>query len=380
MTFLAALLFATLPGFGVERIGTANGFVTSIVADSKGRIYYTTTVGDVVRFPENRVIARMNTEAVGNSGLLGMALRDDTTAIVHYTRPRQTHDVISAINLKTGRETLIHEFVCNLSDPPFGVNAEHHGGNPIVAGDGSIFVAIGDGYSAFYASQPDWNLGKVFRIHPDGRVEQYARGVRNPFDIAWDGKRLIVPDNGDKGGDEINLVTSGADLGWPFALPGSLAPVYTFPETVAPTGFVRIRSDNVLKGGYLLGAFVTRAIYYIEDIDHPDPIAVTDGTTEPVVDVTEGPDGAIYFAAVKSIYRLRVPQRGDCDGDGLVAWADLPALIAEAGDGGEHASRDAQNGAVRASWGCDVDGDGLIGAYDVSLLKAMLSRRARPLH
>ena len=374
VTFLAALLFATLPGFGVEKIGTANGFVTSIVADSKGRIYYTTTIGDVVRFPENRVITRVLTEAVGNSGLLGMALRDDTTAIVHYTRPRQTHEVISAINLKTGQETLIHEFVCNVTDPPFGVSAEHHGGNPIVAEDGSIFVGIGDGYSAFFASNPDWNLGKIFRIHPDGRVEQYARGVRNPFDISWDEsrQRLIVPDNGDTGNDEINIVTPGADLGWPYALPGTLAPVYTFPNTVAPTGFVHLRGETMLKGGYLLGAFVPRGIFFIKDIDRPAPVSVTDGTTEPVVDVTEGPDGTIYFAAVKSIYRLRVPQRGDCDGDGAVTWADVPAVIAAWGG--------ARDSATGLSWGCDVDGDGLINSYDVSLLKAVLSRRARPLH
>jgi hypothetical protein len=371
VTFLAALLLATLPGFRVEKIGTANGFITSIVADSKGRIYYTTTVGDVVRFPENRVIAHVATEGVGNSGLLGMALRDDTTAIVHYTRPQQTHDVISSINLKTGEETLVHEFVCNILNPSSGISSEHHGGNPIVADDGSIFVGIGDGFTPFFAQNPDWNIGKIFRIHPDGRVEQYARGVRNPFDMVWDakGQRLIVPDNGTSVDDEINIVPpGGADLGWPFAMPGSLAPVYTFPNTVAPTGFVQLRGETMLKGGYLLGAFVPRGIYYIADIDDPAPVAVTEGSTEPVVDITETADGTIYFAAVTSIYRLRVPQRGDCDGDGAVTWADLPALLAQ------------QQGAVRSSWGCDVDGDGLISAYDVSLLKAVLSRRARPLH
>lgn len=380
VTLLAALLFATLPGFTVEKLGTANGFVTSIVADSRGDIYYTTTSGLVARFPSNKIVARVRTEASGNSGLLGMALRDDRTAIVHYTRPRQTHDVIAAIDLKTGTETLVHEFVCNAFDPEFGVSSEHHGGNPIVTEDGSIFVAIGDGYSASSAPQIDWNLGKIFRIHPDGRVEQYARGVRNPFDIAWDAKsqRLIVPDNGDKANDEINIVTPGADLGWPFSMPGYLAPVYTFPNTVAPTGFVRLSDgDRLLSGGYLLAAFVPRALYYINDVDRPKPIAVIDGVTEPIVDVTEAADGTVYFAAGKSIYRLHVPKRGDCDGDGLVGWDDVPALLAEAGDGGDHPSIAAQDGAVRASWGCDVDGDGLIRANDVTLLKAWLTPRNR---
>jgi hypothetical protein len=380
VTLLAALLFATLPGFAVDKLGTANGFVTSIVTDSRGRIYYTTTSGAIARFPENTIVAKVATDAIGNSGLLGMALRDDDTAIIHYTRPKQTHDVIAAVSLTTGKETLVHEFVCNQFDPAFGVSSEHHGGNPIVTEDGSIFVAIGDSYSAASAPQVGWNLGKVFRIHPDGRVEQFARGVRNPFDIAWDAKsqRLIVPDNGDKGNDEINIVTAGSDLGWPFSMPGHLAPVYTFPNTVAPTGFVRLRDgDRLLSGGYLLAGFVPRALYYINDVERPDPIAVIDGVTEPIVDVTEAPDGTVYFAAARSIYRLRIPQRGDCDGDGLIAWKDVPVLMAEAGDGGDHPSIEAQDGAIRASWGCDVDGDGLIRANDVSLLKAWLSPRSR---
>ena len=37
------------------------------------------------------VVAMVATDAVGNSGLLGMALVDDHTAVVHYTRPTQTY-------------------------------------------------------------------------------------------------------------------------------------------------------------------------------------------------------------------------------------------------------------------------------------------------
>ncbi len=76
---------ATLPGFAVQQVSTSSGFISSIVVDSRGRIDYTTTSGDVVRFDgtQSTVLAHVDTNAVGNSGLLGMALRDDDTAIVN---------------------------------------------------------------------------------------------------------------------------------------------------------------------------------------------------------------------------------------------------------------------------------------------------------
>lgn len=380
VSLVAALVFAVLPGFSVQPLGNAGGFISSIVIDSRGVIYYTTVSGEIARFPDNSVLARVETEAVGNSGLLGMALRDDNTAIVHYTTRKQTHDVVSAIDLTTGKETVVTAFVCNRYDPSFGVSSEHHGGNPIVADDGSIFVAIGDGYSANMAPLPEWNLGKVFRIFPDGRVEQFARGVRNPFDLAWDAakKRLIIPDNGDHRNDEINVVRSGASLGWPYAMPGDMAPLYTFSDTVAPTGIVAMNGKNpMLPRGYVMAGFVPRALYYIADIYHPAPIPLIEGVTGPIVDVTRNPSGDIYFAAGRAIYKLNVPQRGDCDGDGDMTSTDLPVLISEVGDGGEHPATRAQDGTVRGSWGCDVDGDGLIREDDIALLKARLTRRMR---
>lgn len=379
---------ATLPGFAVQPVGASIGFLTSIVTDSRGVIYYTTTAGDVVRFNDGQstVVAHVNTNPVGNSGLLGMALRDDNTAIVHYTTPLQTYDVISSIDLRTGTETPVHAFVDNILDPEFGAGDEHHGGNPIVAYDGSIFVAIGDGGNANLAPLADWNLGKVFRILPDGRIDQFARGVRNPFDLSWDAakQQLIVPDNGDVLDDEINIAHDGDDLGWPYtmgnepAVAGKAPPVYVFPVIVAPTGIVALSGRNaMLAHGYVLAAFVTKALYYIENIDAPAPIAIIQKETDPIVDVTESPNGTIYFATGHAIDRLVVPQRGDCNGDGVVNSDDMTALLAEIADGGPHPATDAQNGAYRGSWGCDVNGDGIIDASDIHGLRTMLFPRAR---
>ena len=100
---------ATLPGFRVELLGSTAGFASSLAVDSKGTIYYTTTSGSIFRLAngQSSLIARVTTEAIGNSGLLGMALIDDDTAAVHYTTVNQTYDVISRIDLVTGNATVL---------------------------------------------------------------------------------------------------------------------------------------------------------------------------------------------------------------------------------------------------------------------------------
>jgi glucose/arabinose dehydrogenase len=386
--FVGSVHAALLPGFRVQFLGSTAGFASSLAIDSHGAIYYTTTNGNLFRFQNSQstLIAHVNTVAIGNSGLVGMALRDDNTAVLHYTTPGQVADVVSTIDLTTGKEAIIHSFVCDKDLPRRGSPPEHHGGNPTMAADGSIFVGIGDYGGGLVAALPDWNGGKIFRIFPDGSVQQFARGFRNPFDMAWDAanQRLIVPDNGALADDEINIVRRGDFCGWPFTMgngptiEGAIAPIYTFPTIVAPTGFATLSGRNsILRSGYLLGGFVTKALYYIVQIDAPSPIAILEREVGFVIDVTEAPKGDIYVATGNAIYQLVVPLRGDCNGDGHLDTADFVALQQELADGDPHAMLEAQNGSYRGSWGCDVNGDGLIDGRDMTVLMSLISLRGR---
>ncbi len=381
---------AVVPGFSVKFLGAPSGFPTSIVVDSRGTIYYTTTKGDVFRFADGQSmpVAHVNTEANGDSGLLGMALRDDLTAVVHYTTPNQTADVISSIDLTTGAETILHSFVCDVDVPQRGSSSEHHGGNPTVGADGSIFFGIGDYNNGNLAPDMKWNAGKIFRIHPNGEAEVFASGFRNPFDMSWDAprQRLIATDNGEAVDDEINIVTAGGFYGWPFTMgngppvAGAIPPIYTFPMIIAPTGLAALDGRNpILRNGYLLASFVTSAIYFIPDIDArplPAPIALIEGETKYIIDVTEGPGGEVYFVAPGGIYKLNVPLRGDCNGDGVVSAADYELLLAMIASGPRPMTA-ASTGGVRGTWGCDVNGDGLIDARDAAQLRDRLNLRLR---
>jgi hypothetical protein len=76
---------------------------------------------------------------------------------------------------------------------------------------------------------------------------------------------------------------------------------------------------------------------------------------------------------------LRVPLRGDCNGDGLVNSFDILPLIREINDGSpqRHLMVDAQGGTYAGSWGCDANADGLIDASDLEALTSLLPLRRR---
>lgn len=382
----------TLPGFRVEKVADVAGFVSSVVTDSQGVVYCTTTDGWIHRVDGTQTVpvAALPTKEGGNGGLLGMALLDDATAVVHYTTwsgDKVLDDVISTVDLATGTEHVLKAFACDVEFRERGVSDEHHGGNLTVAPDGSIFVGIGE-YGAYAIAQhPEWNGGKIWRLDREGNATQFARGMRNPYDLAWDPQlqRVVVADNGANGGDELHVIETGVDCGWPISGAGTVAPDYVFPHTVAPTGLARMSGANAMvRRGYLLATFVTRSLYYFPDVgSRPinDPVAIVDDFVDYIIDVTEAPSGNIYLATASflgsEIQRLHVPLRGDCNGDGLVNTLDILPLIHEIDDGDVHPMITAQDGVYAGSWGCDVNADSVIDARDLDALLRLIPSRRR---
>jgi glucose/arabinose dehydrogenase len=399
---IAPLQAKNLPGFGVKLSAVAAAYCNSLVFDSHGTLYYTTATGGIYRL-DNGVstkLAQVDTAFMGNSGLLGMALLDDNTAIVHYTQSsapgliEPAWEVVSKIDLSSGAETLLAKLPDDITYPGRAVTFEHHGGHPTIGENGTVWFGIGDFYAFAISADPAWYAGKIIRIDPDKKLTVVASGFRNPYGMAWDrtNKRLVVADNGDMANDEINIVTSsGGYFGWPCTAgkappcdsrPDAVRPIYTFPEIVAPTGFKAVNGENpYMRSGYLTTSYVTMTIYYFPDIDVrpvPEPIQLLGGEPYPLIDVALAPNGDIYFTNSMGIYQLTLPQRGDCDADGSVTLRDLDALNRELADGDPHRTVYAQEGSFAGSWGCDANGDGMISAADRGALSELLRLRKRP--
>lgn len=309
--------------------------------------------------------------------------------VAHYVTPTISADIVAEVDPATAAVRELARFPC--THWPV-CSTEHHGGNPIIAPDDSIFVPIGDFFLPFfYAQDPTQPAGKVHQIQRDGRVTMYALGFRNPFDVAIDpaSSLLIVPDNGATGEDEINVVRRGDNGGWPLTMgsepprPGMLAPAYVFRETVAPTGIAAVRGiGGYSSGGFLLTGYVTETLYYIPDVaisPLPDPIPVADAEdlAQPLLDVVQARSGTIYVATSDAVYRLVLPAPGDANGDAQITRADLSALDAElaAGEGGK--TIEVQKGKVSVSWGADANADGVVDSRDRSALLAKLMSRRR---
>jgi hypothetical protein len=104
-----------------------------------------------------------------------------------------------------------------------------------------------------------------------------------------------------------------------------------------------------------------------------------------VIDVTEAPNGQIYFAAAtfagtSVVHRLVPPANGDCNGDGFTDLRDLFALVKEFDDATIQPMQHVQNGAHRGTWGCDVTADGLVDAGDLQRLTGRLMRKRSVRH
>jgi hypothetical protein len=93
------------------------------------------------------------------------------------------------------------------------------GGGMTLNGKGDLFFAIGDfGLTGVGpdVSKMDNAFGKVLKYSPENqKVEIFASGNRNPAGLYFDKDILYGIDHGPKGGDEVNIINKGDDLGWP---------------------------------------------------------------------------------------------------------------------------------------------------------------------
>ena len=112
----------------------------------------------------------------------------------------------------------------------FSVANYHFGSRLLFLDDGSLLVTVGDRGERDRAQNLDDHAGSVLRIDIDGKplsdnpffngggaAEVYTYGHRNPQGIALrpGTDEVWISEHGPRGGDEINLVETGLNYGWP---------------------------------------------------------------------------------------------------------------------------------------------------------------------
>ncbi|WP_462252356.1 PQQ-dependent sugar dehydrogenase [Ekhidna sp.] len=157
---------------------------------------------------------------------------------------------------------------------PYAHGLFHYGGGMIFGPDEKLYVTLGERNFQEYLN-PDPPVaqdlldkrGKIIRINKDGSIPHdnpdfgpnaikglYATGIRASQGLTIDSEtnNIWFSEHGTIQGDELNILTAGANYGWPYATTGKYRsieykpnvpdkikltdPIYSWDKTVAPTG------------------------------------------------------------------------------------------------------------------------------------------------
>jgi glucose/arabinose dehydrogenase len=268
-----------------ERGDLQGARILSVTADS--------TVAEVQRIPEAR--------ATGEGGLLGIAVSphyaDDQWVYIYYSTASDNR--IARLHLGEDPEPI-------LTGIPGGGDEFHNGGRLAFGPDGMLYATTGEAYYTREIAQDEANLGgKILRITPEGEPAPgnpfgdspvYSYGHRNVQGIAWDADgRLFASELGEDHCDELNLITSGGNYGWP-TVEGPAAdsrfidPIASWcPTALASPSGIAIVGDHVyvacLRGERL----------YRVSLDGRAVETMLDDAYGRLRSVTAAPDGSLWI-------------------------------------------------------------------------------------
>ena len=193
---------------------------------------------------------------------------------------------------------------------------QHAAGRLEVINSKSVYLTTGDlGYPKINQVAVRGTLGGVFRVTANSS-KQISKGHRNPQGIVKIGSGLYISEHGPSGGDELNLIKSGKDYGWPFVTYGEPygsgdyvrptntgthagfeKPLYHWVPSVAPTELVHLPSGpqwKNLQSHIVMGTLAEQALIFIE-LTAPNKVGavISHDVGERIRDLELMPDGTM---------------------------------------------------------------------------------------
>lgn len=194
--------------------------------------------------------------------------------------------------------------------------------------DGKLYVTAGDATDWDLAQRLDSLAGKTLRLNDDGSVppdnpfakepgarpEIWSYGHRNAQGLAWQpGTGLMFQtehgpssfEGKGSGGDEVNIVEAGQNLGWPVIhhnekREGMISPLLEYSPACAPASAMFYNGPHfpAWRGnfffGCLRGARIIRVVLDGRRVVKQENILA--GVYGRIREMAEGPDGYAYFS------------------------------------------------------------------------------------
>jgi glucose/arabinose dehydrogenase len=306
--------------------------------DHVDRILITEKAGAVkVYDPDTGTLATLvdlpTVTADGERGLVGIEVDPQFwthgspgyhTIYVAYTGA-DNYDRLSSLRLSESLDQVVNETEL-LKSTELGNNF-HHGGEIQFDPEGRyLYWAVGDNTDGSNAQDLRNIHGKVLRLNRDGTapadnpfvdepnaVKQiYALGFRNPYRFTFtpNGK-LLVGDVGEATWEELNVVTRGANYGWPDeegACSGCeyVNPIYAYRHSLPPVNAGSITSVVVYTGTKFPASYQNKvfiadySIGWIKELTFDSEFSnliserTFDSQAGTTVKLAQGPDGNLY--------------------------------------------------------------------------------------
>ena len=337
---------APSPSFTVKRLVNGLDQPWAVAWLPSGELLITERTGQLLRVASNfksrpvPIAGLPNTIAVdGQGGLLDVAVhpnhRENGLIYLSYSE-------LAADSFMSGSGTVLararlkgntlDDFRVLFRMQPASRGGRHFGGRIVFAGDGTVFLTLGDRGSEERAQRAKDHAGSVIRLHDDGRVpadnpfvnhgsylpESFSRGNRNIQGAALHPRtgELWTHEHGPQGGDEVNIIRPGRNYGWPtitygvnyvtgtpigegYRKPGLEQPLHVWVPSIAPSGLTFYNGPHfpAWKGSLFLGALRGQALVRLE-LNGNKVVReerLLSGQVGRVRDVRQGPDGYLYL-------------------------------------------------------------------------------------
>ncbi len=321
---------ATAPGFNIQVVADKLVAPWSIKFLPDGRVLFTERAGrvriikDGALLPEPALVVP-DIKAWVKMGLLGIEL-DPNFASNHfvylaecYGGEAERDSWVRIVRYVLNGEKL--ESPTKLLEKIPGY-LNHSGGRLACGPDGKLYITTGDADRPSDAQNLSSFSGKILRINPDGSIPSdnpfvntpnaipsiWTFGHRNSQGLAFEPKsgKLFAPEHGPTGGDEVNLITRGANYGWPTvshdrSANGMVSPLIEFSPSIGPADAVFYHGAMFpeLEGNLLVGCLRGEAIMRFTLDSSGEIIADVDRLLFQKIgrirEVAVAPDGAIWI-------------------------------------------------------------------------------------